>query len=135
MEKSDRELDLVQFFQQVDDILPAWTINLLDASALRVSARREQNFSAALMSGSQYIAAQALNIGQSTFDFIANLFVMLYLLFFLIRDGDALSKRIRGAIPLDAEKQRAFLLKFTIVIRATVKGNMLVALLQGALGV
>ena len=59
---------------------------------------------------------------------------MLYLLFFLLRDEDALSKRIRNAIPLHAERQRAFLLKFTIVIRATVKGDMLVALLQGALG-
>ena len=59
---------------------------------------------------------------------------MLYLLFFLLRDEDALSKRIRNAIPLHAEQQRAFLLKFTIVIRATVKGDMLVALLQGALG-
>ncbi|MGK2962926.1 MAG: AI-2E family transporter, partial [Gemmatimonadaceae bacterium] len=66
--------------------------------------------------------------------FIANLFVMLYLLFFLIRDEGALTKRIRDAIPLHAEQQRAFLLKFTIVIRATVKGDMLVALLQGTLG-
>ena len=86
------------------------------------------------MAGSQYIATQALSIGQSTFDFIANLFVMLYLLFFLLRDEDALTKHIRDAIPLHAEQQRAFLLKFTIVIRATVKGDMLVALLQGTLG-
>ena len=33
-----------------------------------------------------------------------------------------------------AEQLDALLLKFTIVIRATVKGNLLVALLQGALG-
>ena len=59
---------------------------------------------------------------------------MLYLLFFLLRDEDALSKRIRDAIPLHTEQQRAFLLKFTTVIRATVKGDMLVALLQGTLG-
>jgi predicted PurR-regulated permease PerM len=59
---------------------------------------------------------------------------MLYLLFFLLRDEDTLSKRIRDAIPLHAEQKRGFLLKFTVVIRATVKGDMLVALLQGALG-
>ena len=104
------------------------------ASALRASARCKKKLSTGLMEASQYIATQALSIGQSTFDFIANLFVMLYLLFFLLRDEDALSKRIRDAIPLHAEQQRAFLLKFTIVIRATVKGNMLVALLQGTLG-
>jgi predicted PurR-regulated permease PerM len=86
------------------------------------------------LSGSQIIAAQALSIGQSTFEFIANLFVMLYLLFFLLRDEDALFKGMREAVPLHAEQQWAFLLKFTTVIRATVKGDMLVALLQGALG-
>jgi len=128
------ELDLVRFFQQVQDVLPVWAINLLDRFGLASLGAVQQKLSATLMTGSQYIAAQALNIGQSTFDFIANLFVMLYLLFFLLRDEDGLSKRIRNAIPLHAEQQRAFLLKFTIVIRATVKGDMLVALLQGALG-
>src|ERR1035437_9208572 len=128
------ELDLFRFFQQVHDVLPVWAINLLDRFGLASLGAVHQKLSVTLMTGSQYIAAQALNIGQSTFDFIANLFVMLYLLFFLLRDEDALSKRIRNAIPLHAEQQRAFLLKFTIVIRATVKGDMLVALLQGALG-
>ena len=128
------EMDLVRFFQQVHDILPAWAISLLDRFGLASLGAVQQKISGALMAGSQYIATQALNIGQSTFVFITNLFVMLYLLFFLLRDEDALSKRIRNAIPLHAEQQRAFLLKFTVVIRATVKGDMLVALLQGTLG-
>ena len=128
------ELDLVRFFQQVHDVLPAWAINLLDRFDIASLGAVQQKLSAALLAGSQYIATQALSIGQSTFDFVADLFVMLYLLFFLLRDEDALSKRIRDAIPLHAEQQRAFLLKFTVVIRATVKGDMLVALLQGTLG-
>ncbi|QWG21166.1 AI-2E family transporter [Bradyrhizobium sediminis] len=128
------ELDLVRFFQQVHDVLPAWAINLLDRFGLASLGAVQQKLSVALLAGSQYIATQALSIGQSTFDFIANLFVMLYLLFFLLRDEDAISKRIRDAIPLHSEQQKAFLVKFTVVIRATVKGDMLVALLQGALG-
>jgi len=59
---------------------------------------------------------------------------MLYLLFFLLRDEDALSKRVKSAIPLRPEQLNALLLKFTVVIHATVKGDLLVALLQGALG-
>ena len=128
------ELDLVRFFQQVHDVLPAWATNLLDRFGIASLGAVQEKVSTGLMAGSQYIATQALSIGQSTFDFVANLFVMLYLLFFLLRDEDALTKRIRDAIPLHAEQQRAFLLKFTIVIRATVKGDMLVALLQGTLG-
>ncbi len=59
---------------------------------------------------------------------------MLYLLFFLLRDGDDLARRIKDAIPLRPEQQRALFDKFTVVIRATVKGNVVVAVLQGALG-
>ena len=128
------ELDLVRFFQQIHDILPAWAINLLDRFGLASLGAIQEKISGALLAGSQYIATQALSIGQSTFDVIANLLVMLYLLFFLMRDGDALSRRLRDSIPLHAEQQKAFLLKFTVVIRATIKGDMLVALLQGTLG-
>ncbi len=66
--------------------------------------------------------------------FIVNLFIMLYLLFFLLRDGDHLAKRIRDAIPLPTEQQRDLFKKFTAVIRATVKGTLIVAVVQGALG-
>jgi predicted PurR-regulated permease PerM len=59
---------------------------------------------------------------------------MLYLLFFLLRDGRALSKRIQDALPLPPKQERALFSKFTTVIRATIKGSVLVAALQGALG-
>ena len=94
----------------------------------------QETLSASIVKSSQFLAGQAVNIGQSTFDFIVNLCVMLYLLFFLLRDGDALSERIKGVIPLSAEQKNALFRKFTIVIRASVKGDMLVALLQGVLG-
>ena len=128
------EMDPVRFFKQVHDASPAWASALLDRLGLESLGAAQAKLSAGLMAGSQYIATQALSIGQSTFDFITNLFVMLYLLFFLLRDEQALSRRIRDAIPLQAEHRQAFLLKFSIVIRATVKGDMLVALLQGTLG-
>jgi predicted PurR-regulated permease PerM len=86
------------------------------------------------MKGSQFLATQALNIGQNTFQFIVNLFIVLYLLFFFLRDGDYLSTRIRQALPLRHEQQHDLFSKFTTVIRATVKGNIVVALVQGALG-
>lgn len=128
------ELDLIQSFQQVHDVLPVWATDLLARSGLASLDPAQEKLSAGLLTGSQFIATQALSVGQSTFDFIANLFVMLYLLFFLLRDEDALFERIRAAVPLHGEQQRAFLLKFTAVIRATVKGDLLVALLQGTLG-
>jgi predicted PurR-regulated permease PerM len=128
------ELDLVRSFQQIVDELPLWVTGLLDRFGLASLGGVQEKLSAALLKGSQFIAAQALDIGQSTFGFFVDLFAMLYLLFFLFRDQTTLSKRVRSAIPLRSEQLNALLLKFTIVIRATVKGNLLIALLQGALG-
>ena len=128
------ELDIVRLFQQMLDALPQWVVNLLDRFGLGSLAGMQDKLSAGLLKGSQFLAAQALVIGQSTFDFFINLFAMLYLLFFMLRDGDKLAKLVQSAIPLRSERLNALLLKFTVVIRATVKGDLLVALLQGALG-
>src|SRR5690606_6012543 len=75
-----------------------------------------------------------LTIGQNTFELVISFGIMLYLLFFLLRDGRDLSRRIMIAIPLSAEHKHKLLNKFTAVIRATVKGNIVVAITQGTLG-
>ena len=93
-----------------------------------------ERLSAALIQGSKYLAAQAFSIGKGTANFIVNLLLTLYLLFFFLRDGGALSRRIRDAVPLRAEQQRALFTKFAIVTRAMFKGNLLVAVVQGTLG-
>jgi predicted PurR-regulated permease PerM len=59
---------------------------------------------------------------------------MLYMVFFLLRDGGEIGRRVRRSIPLDEEHKNLLLAKFTTVVRATVKGNIAVALVQGALG-
>lgn len=128
------EMSVGGYFRQVMGALPGWAVNLLDRFGLTDAGAVQARLSTALLQGSQLIAAQAVSIGQSTFEFILSLFVMLYLLFFLLRDGDTLSDRIAAAVPLRAEQRRALTEKFTVVIRATVKGSIVVALLQGALG-
>lgn len=128
------ELDLGRFFQQLLDALPAWATILLDRFGLTDLGAVQERLSDALKQGSQFLAAQAVNIGQGTAHFIVSLFIMLYLLFFLLRDGGALVRRIKDAIPLRAEQKRALFSKFTIVIRAMFKGSILVALVQGVLG-
>lgn len=128
------ELNLGTVFQQLRNALPAWATNLLDRLGLTNLGTVQERVSDALKRGSQFIATQALSIGQGAADFILGLLVMLYLLFFLLRDGSALSNRIQDAMPLPPEQERALFSKFTTVIRATIKGTILVAALQGALG-
>ncbi len=128
------EINIGRYAQQVFESLPQWLSDLLARFGLQDFARLQQKVVAALTAGSQAIAAQALLIGQNTFDFLVGFFIMLYVLYFLLRDGAALQRRIRDALPLEADHKRQLGAKFTTVIRATVKGNVIVATTQGALG-
>lgn len=80
------------------------------------------------------LATQAFSFGQGTFEFVVSFFIMLYLLFFFLRDGAELARKIRTAVPLAEYQKRRLQLKSNREVRATVKGNVLVAVSQGALG-
>ncbi|MEC9318584.1 MAG: AI-2E family transporter, partial [Pseudomonadota bacterium] len=86
------------------------------------------------MSASQFFAQEALVVGQNTFGFVMNLGLMLYLTFFLLRDGNKLIRLMVRALPLGDEREHQLFKKFAEVTRATVKGNIVVAMVQGALG-
>jgi predicted PurR-regulated permease PerM len=128
------ELNFAAYFQQILSALPQSVRDLLDRLDLSDLADVQERLGAVISQAGQAIAGQALNIGQNALHFFVSAAVMLYLLFFLLRDGSALAARIRQAIPLDEDHKRRLLNKFTTVIRATVKGNIVVAATQGLLG-
>ncbi|MBK4736540.1 AI-2E family transporter [Noviherbaspirillum pedocola] len=128
------QIDAGALFQQVVGALPPWLGNVLDRFDLLNLESLRQRLSTGATEASQHIAGQVLNIGQNTFQFLISFGIMLYLLFFLLRDGAMLAARIRDAIPLSTHHKRHLFSKFTTVIRATVKGNIAVAGAQGLLG-
>jgi predicted PurR-regulated permease PerM len=128
------ELNVGGYAQRVFDALPQWLSKLLARFGLRDFSGLQQKLTASLTTGSQAIASKALEIGQNTVDLLVDCFIMLYLLYFLLRDGAALTQRIQQAIPLEMRHKKQLGAKFATVIRATVKGNVIVALAQGALG-
>jgi predicted PurR-regulated permease PerM len=128
------QINFGTYFQQVVAALPQWLVRLLDRLDLLDINSLQQRLSAGAVQASQYVATQAINITQNTFEFVINFGIMLYLLFFLLRDGARLAARIRDAIPMSAGHKRHLFKMFTTVIRATVKGNVAVAAAQGALG-
>ena len=128
------ELSFAGLFQQVAGAVPAWAMVLLERFGLTDLGMLQEKLSAGLMKGIQFLAPRAFDVGQNTFEFIVSFFIMLYLLFYLLRDGHELWRRIKIAIPLQDELQRTLSEKFTAVIRATIKGSIVVAVLQGALG-
>lgn len=128
------DLNFAAYFQQILDATPRWAVNLIERFNLGDMEAWQKRISEGAAQGGQVIANQALSIGQNTFDFVVSFFVMLYLLYFIVRDGSALSKTVRDALPLAKPHTHYLLNKFTTVIRATVKGNVAVAVVQGTLG-
>ena len=128
------ETDFARYFEQVVAALPVWAHDLLEHFGLTDFKELQTRITEAIGRGSQLIATKVYSVGQNALDFVIGFFVMLYLAFFLLRDGVMLSKRIRAAVPLAPEYRRHLAAKFITVIRATVKGNVLVAATQGALG-
>jgi predicted PurR-regulated permease PerM len=70
---------------------------------------------------------------RSTLEFVVLLFVTLFTLFYFFRDGRTMVRRLRFLVPLDREYKNAITARFTSVARATVKGTLLIALVQGTL--
>lgn len=128
------ELNLGSYFEQIVAALPPSLHNTLEQFGLTDLFSIQEKLSAGALQGSKFLASQAVNIGQNTAQFLISLGIMLYLLFFLLRDGAPLARRITTVIPLSAEHKQLLLHKFVTVVRATLKGNIVVAATQGALG-
>ena len=131
---SSREIDFGRYLEQVIGLLPDWVRGQLQQSGLLDLAGLQERLGESASQLGQYLAPQAINIGQNTLSFLVGFGVMLYLLFFLLRDGRQLALKISHAIPLAEEQKHHLLKKFATVIKATVKGNIAVAATQGAMG-
>ena len=128
------EYSFGSYLQRILEALPAWATGLIERFNLSDFSALRERLAAGLMKGGQVLAPQALSIGVNTFDFMIGLVIMLYLLFFLLRDGRALAEMIKKAIPLHSDQKSALFARFADVVRATVKGGIIVAIVQGALG-
>ena len=128
------ELDVGAFVAQGKDLLPQTIQRQLDRLGLGNFDGLRDRVARGALEGSQFLATKAFAIGQNTFEFVVSFFVMLYLLYFFLRDGPELVRTVRSAVPLAEGLKRRLQIKFTRVVRATVKGNIAVAVVQGALG-
>ncbi|MDX1625707.1 MAG: AI-2E family transporter [Wenzhouxiangellaceae bacterium] len=121
--------------EYIDQVRSAFPVvqDFLDRIGVEMETVR-QNVANAAVAASRLVAQNAFAVGQSTFTFLLKLGLMLYVAFFLLRDGRALADKLIHALPLGDEREALLFRKFTEVTRATVKGNLVVALVQGALG-
>ncbi len=116
------------------DALPQWMTALLRSAGVADFDVLQSQVTTALAQGSRFIATQSFSIGLDTFAFVGSLGITLYLAFFLVRDGDELAQIVETALPVPTQYKRELVDKFMAVVRATLKGSLLVAAIQGTLG-
>jgi predicted PurR-regulated permease PerM len=97
-------------------------------------ARLQEQAQAAAVTVSRTIAERALSIGTGTLRGTIFFFLMLYLLFFFLRDGPRILEAMIRALPLGDQRERHLLERFAEVSRATIKGTLVVGIVQGTIG-
>jgi predicted PurR-regulated permease PerM len=126
------EVNLQAPMDFVERHLPAVTRFLADYGIGAEQVRT--SLESAAIFATQYIAGQALALGQNVLIATILFLLMLYLLFFFFRDGDRILGGIIRAVPMGDLREERLMRKFAQVSRATVKGTLVVAVVQGALG-
>lgn len=109
----------------LSDLLTAYGV---DVEGVRASIEE------AAVTASQFIATEAFAFGRNALRFTLLFGVMLYVLFFFIRDWERILNHLARALPLGEERERRLMAKFAEVSRATIKGTVVVAVVQGLIG-
>ena len=104
--------------------LPAswWTMNVSDP--LQQAAEKVASFLGTAFAG----------LLKNLATFFVNLFILIFALFFMFRDGDAVVRGVRHLLPFDEDIQADMLRESKELIFASVAVGLLVAAIQGVLG-
>jgi predicted PurR-regulated permease PerM len=93
-----------------------------------------ENLSNFAISAARAVADRMLSYTQNAILLVANAFLMLYMLFFFLRDGRKIERAIINVLPFGNAWERLLVRRFSSVARATLKGTLIVAVVQGSMG-
>ena len=81
----------------------------------------------------QFIFETLASLTRGTATFLLSLFIMLYSMFFFLRDGRGMLAKILYYVPLKSEDELRMVGKFVTVTKATLKGSLVIGIVQGAM--
>lgn len=87
----------------------------------------------ASQAGSQMVGKSAKILGNAT-EFLLNFFLMLFVLFFLLRDYEQINSALRHILPLSRSQEDRLLEEIESVSKSAVMGSFLTAIAQGVAG-
>jgi predicted PurR-regulated permease PerM len=81
-----------------------------------------------------FLAEGLGRLSQGTVTFFFELFIMIYAMYFFLMDGSRFLQRAMDYLPLSTSEQQGILEVGRSVSRATLKGTMIIGVVQGTLG-
>jgi predicted PurR-regulated permease PerM len=128
------QINFASYFRQVHDALPGRLQGWLDSAGFGSFERAQAQLTQAVGNSASTLTRRAFLIGANAAAFLLAFGVGLYVTFFLLRDGEHLGPAIVRGLPLERSVSERLAEKFVNVVRATIKGSGVVAIVQGALG-
>jgi predicted PurR-regulated permease PerM len=112
-----------------------WLVQRFPALADHVPTQEQlvQNIGTAAKAAGGLLVAAASRMTAGTAAFLLDLFVMVYAMFFFFKDGEKILEKIFYYMPLSHEDEALMLQRFSSITRATVKGTLVIGVIQGAL--
>ncbi|MGI8820802.1 MAG: AI-2E family transporter [Chthoniobacterales bacterium] len=112
-----------------------WLVQRFPALATYVPEQERimEGLGTAVKAAGGFLVGAASGITAGTATFLLDLFVMLYAMFYFLRDGRVILEKIFYYTPLNHEDEVQVLQRLTSVTRATIKGTLLIGVVQGAL--
>ena len=112
-----------------------WLVQRFPALAKYVPSQEQllQQVGTAAKTAGAFLVTFASRMTATTAAVLLNLFVMLYAMFFFFKDGHKILERIFYYTPLSDEDEARMLARLTSITRATVKGTLVIGIIQGAL--
>jgi predicted PurR-regulated permease PerM len=126
-------IDLAALFDNVYAALPEPAREAVDRSGWADLEMIQTRIQELLTESAGMIATQAVSIGSGALSFFLAFGVGLYVMFFLLRDGERIGRTVLCAVPVERSISDRLAERFLGIVRATIKGTGVVALVQGAL--
>ena len=126
-------LDLAATFDRVYAMLPQMAQETIDRSGWADMANAQKKLEELLAQSAGMIASQAVSIGSGALGFMLSFGVGLYVMFFLLRDGERIGRTVLRTIPVERSISERLAERFLGIVRATIKGSGVVGLVQGVL--
>ncbi len=130
----EEQLDASEYFRWAYDSLPLRLQIMVDNSGYGEFELLQARLLELLQQSVGMIAGKALEIGGGVLGFALAFAVGLYAAFFLLRDGEQLTQAVKSSLPMQPDIAARLVESFVSVTRATIKGSIVVGLVQGALG-